>query len=508
MTTSNEYDVLERKTLVPDPGLVKSLGMHHTLESAVADLVDNSIDAGASRVAITFETADGAPAGLTVIDNGRGMTGGQVDEAMRLGQQRDYENDAQGHYGVGLKAASFSHADTLTVLTTTDLADVHGRRLHRSDMQRDYGCDVLVPGAIRKELEGCLARFDARSGTVVRWSDTRFPRTTALGNSDWLEDSKTRLRMHLGVIYHRLLAANRVRIQIGVFDRDLNAYGAPEQVAPIDPLGFAASAVTGYPRDLVAVVGEVPVRLGCHIVPPKSSGPSFRLYGRDGADFQGFFIYRNDRLLQVGGWNEVTTAHRHRGLARVVIDDFSSIAGLVRMNPEKSGIILSHELQHALAAATAPEDAGSAVSFKDYLERAEAVFIESRQRRRVRKPVAEPSKGLHDEIRRAIRAEIPIRQDEDPVEMRWRRMPAEKFFEIDREARTVYLNQQYRQMLTGGKTGLSDAPLIKTLMFLLVEELFKGQHWGPRDKDFAEMWDSVLGTAVQLEYAYREGGRG
>ena len=51
-------DVLERKILEPDPGLIKSLGMHHSLESAVADLIDNSLDAGANRVLIIFETED------------------------------------------------------------------------------------------------------------------------------------------------------------------------------------------------------------------------------------------------------------------------------------------------------------------------------------------------------------------------------------------------------------------------------------------------------------------
>lgn len=49
---SDDRDVLERKILDPDPRLIKSLGMHHTLESAIADLVDYSIDAQASRVLI------------------------------------------------------------------------------------------------------------------------------------------------------------------------------------------------------------------------------------------------------------------------------------------------------------------------------------------------------------------------------------------------------------------------------------------------------------------------
>ncbi len=506
MTSDLHSDVLERKTLVPDPGLVKSLGMHHSLESAVADLVDNSVDAKATRVVITFETSGGSPVGLTIADDGHGMDGEQIDEAMRLGRQRVYESHDQGHFGVGLKAASFSHADTLTVWTTPDGAHLHGRRLSRGDVQQDYGCDVLAPDSFRAGLVDHLARLSTETGTVVRWSDTHFPRTTVSGGTDWLDESKTRLRMHLGLVYHRLLADHRILVELEVFDRDLNERGAPERISPIDPLGFAVSAVADYPRDLVATTGDDAVRVRCHIIPPRSSGPSYRLYGRDGAEFQGFYIYRNDRLLQAGGWNQVTTGHRNRALARVVIDDLTAVAGLVRMHPEKSGIIFSHELQQAIVdATTGSEEPGE--SFKGYLERAEAVLVESRRRQRVRHPIAEPSKGMHDAIRRTIRAEIPIRDDEGPIEIRWRRMPREKFFELDREERTVYLNQHYRQMLTGGKTGLSDAPLLKTLVFLLVEGLFKGQHWGPRDKDFIDMWDAVLSAAVQVEETYRNGGK-
>lgn len=503
--SSTTDDVLERKVMAPDPGLVKSLGAHHSLESAVADLVDNSLDAGAVRVLIILETENGDPVGLTVVDNGGGMDGTQADEAMRLGAQRAYAQDSQGHFGIGLKAASFSHANVLTLLTSARPGECHGRRLIKSDVERDYSCDVLDPSKFEGELTDRLALLEATSGTVVRWSDTHFPRATGIGVEEWMDRSRTQLRMHLGVIYHRLLSSGRVRIDIEVHDEAAGGSGAPETVVPIDPFGFSASAVAGYPKTLIATVGGVRISLDCHIVPPKSSGPSFRLYGRDGADSQGFYVYRNDRLLQVGGWNDVISADKNRALARVVIDDFESLDPLVRMNPEKSGIVFRHELGAAITAATT--GGAKAVSFGDFITRSEAVLVESRKRKRARKPIAEPSKGLHEEVRRVIRAEIPLRKNEGPVEVRWRRMPREKFLELEREQRVIYLNQQYREMLTGGKSGLSDAPLLKTLVFLMTHEHFTGQYWGSKDRDLIDMWDAVLGAAVQTEYAYRTASR-
>src|SRR5690606_35146728 len=138
-------DVLERVRLPPDPGLVKSLGAHHSLPTAVADLVDNSIDANATRVVVIFEVERGVASGLTIVDDGRGMNAHQIDNAMRLGAQRPYDDNAQGHFGIGLKAAAFSHADTLTVYTRPGSGPYHGRRLRKKDVERDYTCEILDP---------------------------------------------------------------------------------------------------------------------------------------------------------------------------------------------------------------------------------------------------------------------------------------------------------------------------------------------------------------------------
>jgi len=499
----DDTDVLERIILEPDPGLIKSLGAHHSLHTAIADLVDNSIDAIADRVIVSFEVDRGVAVGLTVVDNGHGMNGRQADDAMRLGRRRKYKAGSQGHFGIGLKAAAFSHADTLTVYTTPGGGSYHGRRLRKADVERDYSCEILEPTTAKREAARWLRSLRARSGTVVRLSDTTFPRFTGAKLDEWLNGVIADLRMHLGLIYHRLLADGRIRIQLESYDHDLGQAGVPEEVTPIDPFGFPVSAVAGYPKTLIATINETSIEMNCHIVPPKSSGPQYRLYGGDGAAFQGFYIYRNDRLLQTGGWNHVTTKMPSRALARVAIEDFASLRDHVRMTPEKTGISFTADLQNALTLARSVRGGAKAMSFEDYLSRAETVLISSKRRIHGRKPVVAPGRGLHEHVRRVIRAEIPLRKNEDPIDIRWRTLPPDMFMELDREARVVHLNQRYREMLTGGYTGLSDAPLLKSLVFLLTEDHFTGQHWGPRDKDLVDLWNSVLGAAIQTEDSYR-----
>src|SRR4051794_24468712 len=80
----------ESVKLPPDPHFLDSLGGNHRLETAVADLVDNSIDAGARRVLIRFVVADHRVETFYVIDDGRGMTRPQIDAAMTVGAVREY----------------------------------------------------------------------------------------------------------------------------------------------------------------------------------------------------------------------------------------------------------------------------------------------------------------------------------------------------------------------------------------------------------------------------------
>lgn len=137
-------DVVERIKLAPDAGLVKSLGANHTLESAIADLVDNSIDAGASRVSIRLLTRKDRLTQVEVLDNGKGMDAGAANAAMTIGHQRDYIDGDLGHFGMGLKAASFGHSDVLTVWSTSYGATPVGRRIRRADFEGLHLRGVVV----------------------------------------------------------------------------------------------------------------------------------------------------------------------------------------------------------------------------------------------------------------------------------------------------------------------------------------------------------------------------
>src|SRR3954470_6898106 len=96
-------------TVLPSAGrLMSSLrDIGYDLPSAVADLIDNAIDANATNVAVDI-VADGAVSWLRVSDDGVGMSSARLDEAMRYGTHADYRSKSLGHFGLGLKTASLS----------------------------------------------------------------------------------------------------------------------------------------------------------------------------------------------------------------------------------------------------------------------------------------------------------------------------------------------------------------------------------------------------------------
>src|SRR3954447_5203257 len=88
--------------LVPDPRSLEALGRNHTLEAALAELVDNSIDAGAEHVLMRFVQRSGRLEQLVVVDDGRGMSDEEIDIAMTVGGERHYDTGQIGRFGFGL----------------------------------------------------------------------------------------------------------------------------------------------------------------------------------------------------------------------------------------------------------------------------------------------------------------------------------------------------------------------------------------------------------------------
>jgi hypothetical protein len=490
--------------LPPAPRFMDAVGHNYDFEIAVADLIDNSIDAGARTVLARFLRRGAAVRGFAVIDDGHGIPEEKIDAAMTLGGDQDYDQASLGFFGVGLKASSFSQAGRLTVLSRDDRSGMAaGRRWVLEKARTSFECDVVDPADADDLLTRRWGATDLRVGTIVVWDQMSvFPtRADPAVVDPFIDQTISRLVSHLGLVFHRLLAAGRITINVATAGPSGRELGVISPVVPIDPFAYARSGSPRYPKQLVTTYHRSPLTAECHIWPGRSNSVGFKLDGTGRSEnCQGFYFYRNDRLLQVGGWNHMFNADREHQLARVAIDISGSWEEYLRMNPEKSGVRGDSEFHRAIARAKSEDG----TTFADYMEDAREAYKASRKPKRDRPKAVPPGKGFPHVVKKTLGEELDYLPDEDPFAVRWKTLRMGIFLDVDRGTRTLWVNQKYRAAVLGSsQPSLNDAPLLKSLLYLLTQDVFKGQRLGPRDKDSIRLWQQVLTDAARAELDLR-----
>ncbi|MER0241998.1 ATP-binding protein [Streptomyces sp. HSW2009] len=495
-----EVPITGSKQLPPDPRYMDALSSQgYGFEVALADLIDNSIDAGAKDVVIHVLRNGDELVSLLVVDDGRGMDEDALDVAMTVGGRREYDEKSLGIFGTGLKAASLSHADSVTVISKTKRTRAVGRRWVTAHAKEGFHCDIVDPGYAQDLMDRYHGQPITWQGTIVRWDGVRdFPKHGGGGQTDrYLTRMIPRLGLHLGLFLHRFLAREDFNITIAVEDVQTRTVYMDFGVESLDPFGYPVTGCAGFPRVFTAEVDGVGgVPLTGHVWTPKSNLDEYRAVGTV-LDKQGFYFYRNDRLVQAGGWNGFRQPEAHLALARVAVELPPDGGDAFRLTVKKAGV------EAAPAFATSLNDAKDAggYAFKEYLDAAEATYREARKRAGVdRKPVIGPGKGMPAEVKRTVEEELPLLPGEEPIALRWEKLGSDVFFNIDREERAILLNKAYRPALLGGRRGgLNDAPMVKSLLYLLLHQVFEKEYSGPREKDNLQLWQSILLSAARTE---------
>lgn len=339
--------------LPPDPSrtidLLASVG--YTLPSAVADLVDNAVAALATTVDITFgRPDDGHGRWLAVVDDGGGMDRLTLMEAMRIGSRRgSYEPRALGKYGYGLKGASWSQADRVTVVTRKQGESIHQLCWDRQYLQRVNRWEAQVPTLEEWEKNLTAAKIPSR-GTAVLWTKMRPPTQTqrARGSKATpFELEIADLERYLGMVFHRFIEG---RAQ-GTQQVTITINGRP--VEPTDPaMARSPLTITGDQRSIQIPVGETEARarFQTFILPAEQEVRNhyaaegevaiqaflrrIRLEGRQN-EAQGVYVYRNDRLISWGGWRDLFAPDEHTKLLRAVLDFDSDLDDALKVNISK-----------------------------------------------------------------------------------------------------------------------------------------------------------------------------
>jgi len=273
-------------------------GLGYSTGAALADIIDNSISAGASEVRLDFSW-DGPSSRITVFDNGRGMSDAELESAMRLGDKSPLDDRSVhdlGRFGMGLKTASFSQCRRLTVASNKD-GETSCLRWDLDELAANPDSGWLLFEGTAQGSKNFIAGLKGKTaGTVVLWEQMDRVVTAGFTSNDF-HDLIDTVESHLAMVFHRLLQGPRAKLKLLLNGR---------AVAPWDPFmtGHPAKSWTSPPTNHPTDYGTVTVQ--AHVLPHRDKLTASEFDSNAGpagwTAQQGFYVYRNERLLVAGGW--------------------------------------------------------------------------------------------------------------------------------------------------------------------------------------------------------------
>ena len=337
--------------LAPPAGaLINSLrSIGYTFDTAIADIVDNSISANASKISIKIVADETNGFEVSILDDGRGMDFDELSEAMSLGSKSpEMERDTAdlGRFGMGLKTASFSQARCLTTISRRDSRETFGLRWNLTEVAQTNTWTAQV---LKEDWEShpviSIHPFRPESGTLVFWSDCdrliSASGDTQVGRREIGEKVKN-LKLFLALVFHRYLARpGSQKVQIFVNGHDL---------APANPFCEQMKGANSPASTLVVPSHRLPgsatdVTVRAVVLPHPSNfkdTESLNKVAQNG-DFlgtQGIYIYRGDRLLSWGDWHRLAPRSQANKLARLEINLPNSLDAEWGLDIKKSKVTL------------------------------------------------------------------------------------------------------------------------------------------------------------------------
>lgn len=310
-----DYSHLEKASAIPEASSMietfRAIG--YNIETAIADIIDNSISANAKNVWINFDWK-GSDTWLSIKDDGTGMNNKELIQAMRPGSKNplaDRNSKDLGRFGLGLKTASFSQARQLTVLSKKlDYSSVYWTwDLDYVNQTGNWDLIKYLPDNFK---DSALA--DLASGTLVIWNDIdrvvkHFKQNdnTALDKFLFIMEL---VKKHLAMVFHRFIDNKKVRIFFQ--DNEISAW---------NPFLPGESATQSFSEEQLHN-GKVIIK--GFVLPHKSKISEETYKYAEGTkgwnEHQGFYIYRNERLLLAGDWLGLFRKEEHYKLIRIQID--------------------------------------------------------------------------------------------------------------------------------------------------------------------------------------------
>jgi hypothetical protein len=344
----------------PNPEyLIKSIAEQgYSLESSLADLMDNSISANANKIEVLIKMEQ-EPFTLFIADNGNGM-----DEKALKGSMQFPSNSPEearnvldlGRFGLGMKTASFSQTRCFTVLSRKKGTKAYSGRTWDVNYLKQVGKWRLIVNTqeeIAKLIhqyhslsESHLNRFEYfDANTIVVWKGLyKFENYLEEDNrQSALKKQITEVTTdYLSLVFHRYMERKTNPLQIRINNNLIAPFNPfPTTITDFRPIEYKQK---NFSTDTIKIEGFV---LPSRSIDESQSISIWTTKNRSLMDMEGIYIYRADRLIHFGGWNGLIKKAPRLQLARLRVDIGNSVDHLLHLNVAKSQIEIPHDLTAA-----------------------------------------------------------------------------------------------------------------------------------------------------------------
>ena len=360
-STINDKDQDEYIPAIPNPEyLIKSIAEQgYTLESAIADLADNSITADCRNIEILVDM-EREPFQLFICDDGNGMSFEDLMNNCKFPSSSPEHKRSGvdlGRFGLGMKAASFSQSRKFTVLSREKGTQKFHALTWDVDFIRETGEWRLIVNT-QVDIDHLLQGYNKLSesfinpitgflpNTIIIWSGLyKFEEYLSEKNrSKALSREISRnVAEHLGIVFHRFLENKKKPLNIRVN----NTLISPFNPFPDNHRGFRSIEYKQkeFGNDNIKLEGFVLPSIALDEV--KSEKNPWTTSSKSLIDMEGVYVYRANRLILYGGWNGLIKKFPRLQLARLRVDIGNSADHLLHLNVAKSAVIIPHDLKEA-----------------------------------------------------------------------------------------------------------------------------------------------------------------
>jgi hypothetical protein len=352
-----ENKIIQSEAAEPNPEyLIKSIAEQgYSLESSLADLMDNSVSANANKIEVLIKM-EHEPFTLFIADNGKGMNEEELRASMQFPSNSPEEKRNEfdlGRFGLGMKTASFSQTRCFTVLSRKKGTKIFSGRTWDVKYLKDSGkwklivnnqeeINELIQQYI-KLSEGHLNRFENfEVNTVIVWRGLyKFENYLEGDNRQTaLKKQITEVTSdYLSLVFHRYMERKENPLQIRINNNLIASFNPfPTTISDFRPIEFKQKH---FSTDTIKIEGFV---LPSRSIDESQSISMWTTKNRSLMDMEGIYIYRADRLIHFGGWNGLIKKAPRLQLARLRVDIGNSVDHLLHLNVAKSQIEIPHDL--------------------------------------------------------------------------------------------------------------------------------------------------------------------